>query len=250
MKKILSKLVTSSVIFLMLTASKLALAQLGSAATDLVFTPITPCRVIDTRTAGGLIASGGTRSFEVTTTANYSAQGGSATNCGSAGANGNYAAALINFTVVTPSAGGYITAFPTGDTQPVAATVNFEAGSVRGNSGVIKLRQTGGADLTVYASASTHLVADLLGYYAAPKITALTCVDTAETSVYVEPGAGAAPVAPACDAGYTETALSCRGSTYDMPVVYFANGTCYARNNGTTQAILGSARRCCQLPGR
>ena len=57
------------------------LATLGDSQADLVYTPLTPCRIIDTRVAGGAIAAGATRDFLVTGTS-FASQGGSATGCG------------------------------------------------------------------------------------------------------------------------------------------------------------------------
>lgn len=85
---------------------------LGDASTDLVYVPTVPCRIIDTRVAGGVIAANTVRDFDVTSITNYSSQGGDASNCNGVGAAGSFAAAVINFTVVTPGVAGYITAFP------------------------------------------------------------------------------------------------------------------------------------------
>jgi hypothetical protein len=59
----------------------LGLNALGDSQADLVYTPVTPCRIIDTRIVGGVIAAGTTTSFLVTGT-DLSSQGGSATGCG------------------------------------------------------------------------------------------------------------------------------------------------------------------------
>src|SRR5437773_6789195 len=54
---------------------------LGDSADNLVYTPVPPCRIIDTRLAGGLIPAGGTRSFRATG-AGFAGQGGIAGSCG------------------------------------------------------------------------------------------------------------------------------------------------------------------------
>ncbi|MBL8263770.1 MAG: hypothetical protein JNM58_15230 [Xanthomonadaceae bacterium] len=48
---------------------------LGDAATDLVYVPVTPCRVIDTRVAGGVISANSTRNFDITDVADFAFQG-------------------------------------------------------------------------------------------------------------------------------------------------------------------------------
>jgi hypothetical protein len=50
--------------------SGIDLWNLGDAARDLVFVPVEPCRIIDTRIAGGAIAANSTRNFDVTAVSN------------------------------------------------------------------------------------------------------------------------------------------------------------------------------------
>jgi Protein of unknown function (DUF1566) len=153
----------------LLTVMTSAFAQLGSLSNDLVFTPVTPCRIIDTRNAAaGILTAGTSRGF-MGWNGNYTAQGGASTNCNLPFSTNN-AAIVVNFTVVSPATGGYITVFP-GDAAsvPLAATLNFNAGDVKGNNAVLKLNQSGaGVDFGIYTTSTTHLVADVVGYYAKP----------------------------------------------------------------------------------
>jgi hypothetical protein len=221
--------------------------RIGDVAQDLVLVPVTPCRIIDTRLAGGAIAANTTRAFDVTAVSNYSFQGGDATNCG-VGAAGSFAAAVINFTVVTPSSGGYITAFPYLGTQPLAATLNYNQNDVRGNLAIVKLDQGASAnELNVYTLAQTHLVADIVGYFSNPVLDTFQCVDTADTTVAVAAGATANAVAPACAAGYSQTSTNCESSVWQMPFVFIAGGTCSAQNNSGGSANLRASRTCCRV---
>ena len=270
--KTLLRIVSTTVLPLLLTVlTAPASAQLGAIANDLVFTPITPCRIIDTRyigtyPVGTRIAANSTRSFEVTSTANYSAQGGSATNCGGAGADGNYAAALINFTTVTPTGAGYITAYPNGATKPLASTLNYDGSDVKGNSAVIKLNQAGGLDLNVFSVSSTHLIADLLGYYATPKATAMECTEVYSAGVDLLPGVSLSIFSPQCSAGYTLISGGCNrasGSTLGSTNTYAFTPTsstnptnpnafyCGMNNSHPTETSSVTAMaRCCRVPGR
>ena len=156
---------------IVLTAcSTLASAQLGSLSTDLVYTPVTPCRIIDTRNAGttsGILPAGSTRGFNGWG-ANFTSQGGAASSC-NIPANTDTAAIVVNLTVVSPSTGGYITAFPSNVTRPLAASLTFNMSDVKGNNAILKLSQTGsGSHLNIYTTSMTHLVADVVGYYARP----------------------------------------------------------------------------------
>ncbi len=220
---------------------------LGDSSTDLIYVPITPCRIIDTRLAGGPILANTTRSFDITAVANYGFQGGDASDCNGAGSPGSYAAAAINFTVVTSSVAGYITAFPFGTTQPLAATVNYGANDIRGNFAVVKLDQGAAAnELSVYSFAQTHLIADIVGFYRNPGVPTLECVSSGDTIDSVAAGATRNTNAPACPATYTQTATNCESSTWQMPFVYFADGTCSAQNNSSSTAQLRASRTCCR----
>src|SRR5260221_9941756 len=98
--------------------------NLGDSQADLVYTLVTPCRIIDTRLIGGPIAGGTTRSFRVTGT-DLSAQGGSATGCGIP--TGAATAAVINFVAVSPAGPGDLRITPFGTPMPTASILNYAA---------------------------------------------------------------------------------------------------------------------------
>ena len=229
---------------------------LGETTNDLVFVPITPCRILDTRVAGGQIAANTVRSFDVTAVANYSFQGGDASNCGGAGSAGSFAAAAINFTVVTPGAAGYITAFPFLATQPLAATVNYTAGSIVGNFAVVRLDQGASAnELNVYSFAQTHLVADLVGYFINPVLGELDCQETFSSNITVNANSTGTGSSPACAAGYTIVSGGCTMSTFDGRIVssrqFPGSNThfCAFRNESGSTSNTGVVYgRCCKLP--
>ena len=81
---------------------------IGGFGSDLVYTPITPCRIADTRVAGGVIAATTSRQFDLDGS-NLSTQGGSATGCNIPFAVA--AAAVLTFTVVSPASSGFLTAY-------------------------------------------------------------------------------------------------------------------------------------------
>jgi hypothetical protein len=229
---------------------------LGETTNDLVFVPITPCRIIDTRLAGGQIAANTVRSFDVTATTDYAFQGGDATNCSGAGSAGSFAAAAINFTVVTPTAAGYITAFPFLGTQPLASTVNYAPGDIVGNYTVVKLDQGASSnELSVYSFAQTHLVADLVGYFINPVLGELDCQETVSSNITVNAGSTGTGSSPACAVGYTIISGGCTMSTFDGRVVssrsFPGSNThfCAFRNESVSSANTGVAYgRCCKLP--
>lgn len=224
--------------------------SLGEVATDLVYVPVTPCRLFDTRVAGGAIAGGNKRDFDVTAAASYSFQGGEANDC-AVGAAGSFAAAAINISVVGPSAQGFVTAYPYLATRPVAATMAYKAGALDSSLAIVRLDQGASAsEMSVYSSATTHVVGDVVGYFINPGATALDCTDTADDSELVVAGGTGNASAPACPVGYTETGTNCTSNSWFMPMVFSRNGTCSARNNGAATADLRASRTCCRVPGR
>ena len=237
--------------------AKLASAQadggktLGALGNDLVYTPVTPCRILDTRsTAAGAIAGNSTRSFVAVNASSFTGQGGSATNCGTLGVSAT--AVAINLTAVTPSAAGYATAFPFGTAQPLAASVNYTAGAIVNNALIVQIpNPLSSYDFTIYTFGQAHYVADIVGYFAPPVATALQCQDTANTTVAgIAPGGTANANAPACPSGYTQTATNCETSSWLMPIVFSHAGTCSARNNDSSPQDLRASRTCCRVPGR
>lgn len=220
---------------------------LGDADRDLVFVPVTPCRIFDTRIAGGAIAAGTTRGFDVTAVSNYSFQGGAGSNCGGVGAAGSFAAVVVNLTTVTPSNQGYITAFPFGATQPLSASLVYTPNSLVSNEVIIRLDQGASAnEMSVFSSAQTHLVGDVTGYFINPGPLAFECTETSLTSTPVTPGGTANATAPVCPAGYTQTATHCQTSSWLTPLVYIYLGTCSARNNSGADASVSASRTCCR----
>ena len=75
--------------------------SLGDTSSDLVYTPLTPCRVFDTRIPGGALDPDVPRSFVVAGTERFEAQGGQAGGC--AVPLGRATAVVVNLVAVSPS---------------------------------------------------------------------------------------------------------------------------------------------------
>ena len=141
---------------------------LGDTAADLVYSPLTPCRLIDTRLAGGALAGGTTRSFLITGTAGFDTQGGHAGGCG---VPDGATAVMLNFVAVNPAGPGDLRAFPYGQPVPTASVVNYAAvtGLNIANGVMVSLCDPNATacpfHLTVQADVSaTQIVADVLGF--------------------------------------------------------------------------------------
>ncbi len=141
---------------------------LGDSAADLVYTPVPPCRIIDTRLAGGPIVPGTPRTFHVTGTTGFDTQGGHAGGCGiPAGATG----AMLNFVAVSPAGPGDLRAWPFGEAVPLASIINYAAvsGLNLANGAVVRLCDPAATtctfDLSVQADVSAaDLVVDVMGF--------------------------------------------------------------------------------------
>ena len=73
-------------------------------------------------------------------------------------------AAVVNVTVVGPTASSYVTVFPEGTTQPVVSNLNFTAGETLANLATVPVGSQGG--ITVYNfNGSVNVVVDVEGYY-------------------------------------------------------------------------------------
>jgi hypothetical protein len=231
--------------------AKAVAAKFGDLNQDLVFTPIQPCRIVDTRsTAAGAIAANATRNFVAINSSSFASQGGSATNCGTFGLSAT--AVAINLTVVGPSTNGYATIYPFGTAQPLASNINYLAGDIIGNSAIAQIpNPLSSFDFTLYSNGTSHYVIDIFGYFAPPNVTPLQCVETANTDLPISASGGTGnAVAPTCPAGYTQTSTNCETTSWLMPIVYFQSGTCSARNGDSSSQTLRASRTCCRVPGR
>jgi hypothetical protein len=118
--------------------------------------PLAPSRILDTRSGNGAPAAplgpGGVLALKVT------GRGGVAPS--------GVSAVVLNVTVVSPTASSYLTAYPSGTTRPVVSNLNFPRGWVGANNVTVPVGPDGVVDL-YNLTGSTHVVADVLGFYAA-----------------------------------------------------------------------------------
>jgi YVTN family beta-propeller protein len=106
-----------------------------------------PCRVLDTRNAGG--AFHGTITVAVT-----------AASCGLPSA---AQAFVFNATVVPQTWLGYLTLWPHGGARPLVSTLNADDGAVTSNMAVVP---SGNGSIDAYASNPTQLILDSFAYFA------------------------------------------------------------------------------------
>ena len=120
------------------------------------FYPVTPCRIADTRSAGGTFGgpalNNSARSFPIRQSA-----------CGIPSGATAY---VFNITAVPSGALGYISTWPTGQSQPLVSTLNALDGQVTANMAIVPAGTDGA--VSFYASNATNLVVDITGYFGAP----------------------------------------------------------------------------------
>jgi hypothetical protein len=76
-------------------------------------------------------------------------------------------AVVLNVTVAGPTGGGYITAYPDGRARPQSSNLNFTPGETVPNLVTVKIGADGKVALFNGSGGTTHLVADVEGYYIA-----------------------------------------------------------------------------------
>ena len=124
---------------------------------ELAFYPVTPCRIADTRNATGSfggpsLPAGGTRSFTVPQS--------------SCAIPSTAQAYSLNMTVVPPGPLEYLTAWPTGETQPYVSTLNALQGQIAANAAIVPAGSNGA--ISVFVSDPSNVLIDINGYFAPP----------------------------------------------------------------------------------
>jgi hypothetical protein len=110
---------------------------------------VTPCRVVDTRLPEG------TPPFIATLTVNVPAS--------PCGPPATARAFVFNATVIPAGPLGYITMWPQGQPQPLAATLNAIDGAVTNNMAIVP---TTTGSVEVFPSDPTQLALDIFGFFA------------------------------------------------------------------------------------
>ena len=122
------------------------------------YVPVNPTRVLDTRSAigvstAGMISGGHSVAFSVVN------------GVSGAPAASEITAVVLNITVTQPEANGFASAYPDGTAVPKSSNLNYRANENVPNLATVMVGLDGKVDL--YTSATTHLLADVEGYYVA-----------------------------------------------------------------------------------
>jgi hypothetical protein len=129
----------------------------GGPAAGSRFNPVTPARILDTRTSpqgdpAGSVDQNETVRVDVT---------------GVGGVPANATAVVLNVTITAPTTTSYLTVFPSDNaSQPLASNLNFNSGQTIPNLATVKVGTDG--FVKVYNKlGSVHVIFDVVGYYAA-----------------------------------------------------------------------------------
>ena len=145
-------------------------------ASGAYFVPITPIRVVDTRTASAVgtatpVSASSSESIPVVTTAS--------------GIPAGVSAVAGNVTVVAADAPGYLTIYPTSAaTNPVASDVNWAPNGIVPNFTVLPTNGTGNVEAYNSHGEQINLVVDAFGYFMSSTPTMVSAVVTA-TSIAI-----------------------------------------------------------------
>jgi len=147
-------------------------------AEDLVYVAVEPCRIVDTRNAGGAIPANNFRNFQVSgTVGELAVQGGNSDCLDPEAGTGQKPLAIVAYVLAVPPPGsgsGVLTAYPSNQPPPPVgsgSTVNFAAGQIIGNTTTITLCDPSGfcptdGEFSILArNTNQHVVIDIQGYF-------------------------------------------------------------------------------------
>lgn len=115
------------------------------------FHTLSPCRLVDTRSAGPALAAGSTRTF---------------TAAGVCGIPATASVIAVNVTVIGAGSSGHLEIWPAGTPATSTSVLNFSAGQTRNNNAFVALGASGGFSVFAgFPAGSAHLVVDVVGWY-------------------------------------------------------------------------------------
>lgn len=236
---------------------------IGELSRDMVFYPITPCRLLDTRANAVRVAAntpfgvdfdgGNPGNVAGCTWAGVASQIG-----GPLGTGVSRAALALNVTVTEPLAAGFLQVRPVGTTN-VTSNLNFVAGQTTPNLVIVQDANVGGNEFELFANAATHVVVDVMGVFAPPAATALDCttvsaestatagtrvVDTLNCAAgYAVTGGGVDTCGPGGNCLNDSQTLNATGPVSNG---WFSSIT----NTSGVSKVFNFYARCCRIPGR
>jgi hypothetical protein len=242
---------------------------LGTFSSDLVYTPVAPCRILDTRnvTSGGFagpLAGGQSYLIDADNPSGFGSAGANQGGSTTAGCGIPYSVAsaiAISITAISPANTGFLTAYGYSGPVPTAATMIYYQNQILTTTTINPITPGTGPDFNVYISQTMQLAIDVVGYFAENVATALDCT-TANSAMTAVPVNSWTAIDATCPTGFTATGggyFSTEGTlgypgvwTLSMPgTAYGFNGwRTWVDNQNSGPRNVQTWAQCCQVPGR
>ena len=238
-------------------------------ASNLVYKPLEPCRIMDTRNATvgsgvqGPIAGGSLKLIPgfVAAGSNWAQYGqtGTASDCGLTNPPGTFIHGVaIVITVLNPNFDAYLGVSDINSLSTTLSTValNYTHGQGLSTMYIVPQLSNNLIYFALPAGLSAQIIFDVVGYFVVSDATALQCVPQSSAPMSIAgPGTGSV-TSPVCGAGYTLSGGSCDSTSFSMSLVsHEASGGnsswfCSANNAGGAPANLTATANCCRVPGK
>jgi hypothetical protein len=138
---------------------------LGDLDADLSYTPVVPCRILDTRSVGGALQADVARVF-VGYSPNFAVQGGASSDCGIPS---GVPVLALNVYAVNPTNTGFIKVWAFGTAEPAVSTVNSQVGITAIATGtLVPVDRLNGNRFLAKSPTVVDFVADVVGYFRSP----------------------------------------------------------------------------------
>ena len=124
---------------------------------DTDFRSLTPERLLDSRSGighppAGIVPAGSVVELKVT-------------QVGGSNIPADAGAVVLNVTATGPQSSGFVTVYPCGEERPTASNLNYTKGTTVANAVISKVGD--GGKVCLYTNVSTHLIADVTGWFPA-----------------------------------------------------------------------------------
>ncbi|WP_143326926.1 hypothetical protein [Vandammella animalimorsus] len=224
---------------------------------NLVFVPITPCRIADSRKAtAGRLQRNLPRGYFNHGSAGQGGQNDCNAQYSYGMKTGTLGALALTVTAAQAERSGHLSISPWNESSS-ASVLNFRPGTAIANSTVVKTTGfPGQPDFQITANQNTHVIVDLLGFYLPNEPTALDCKTTAYTRTTLTGSSTAFDqpwiTAPQCEAGYTQVAIRCQVEEWPDSTAVLTDmspNACRYRYTGAEPITVRAASRCCRVPG-
>lgn len=131
---------------------------------DNTYKVINPCRIVDSRSGGSILAMNDVRTFQVTGTTGFAPQGGKSGGCGIPAGAVSVTASVLS---IGSTGGGRLRLWAADQTEPQILSMIFQKGQENAQALTYGISASGRFNARSMFG-STHLVVDVTGYYLPP----------------------------------------------------------------------------------